>query len=101
MGTMLTRRERLALNIISAESILGMVPNRVINTNPRHRVHLAQLQKAYPDMMIPFPISQRGSIAEAVLEGTPVWRIKRSAARKAAKEVRAVAGYILAKLEGE
>lgn len=78
---------------------LGMVPSMVDGRNPRHRQHLDELNTAYPQLMIPAPVGLRSSIADAVAAGVPVWKIKRTAARVAAKEVRALAQYVYAKME--
>ncbi|AJE23489.1 MULTISPECIES: ParA family protein [Azotobacter] len=78
---------------------LGMVPSKVDGRNPRHKEHLDKLQAAYPQLMIPATIGLRSSIADALANGVPVWQIKKTAARKAAKEVRALAQYVYEKME--
>ncbi|MBX9915538.1 MAG: ParA family protein [Pseudomonadaceae bacterium] len=78
---------------------LGMVPSMVDGRNPRHKQHLDELKAAYPQLMIPAPIGLRGSIADALAMGVPVWQIKKTAARVAAKEVRALAQYVYEKME--
>jgi hypothetical protein len=70
---------------------LGMVPNKVDARKPRHVANLAMLQQAYPQLVLPFSIGARDSIAEALGEQMPVWKIKKTAARKATQEVRALA----------
>lgn len=82
-----------------ALSFLGMFPSKVDGRKPRHRRNLEALQKAFPQLMIPQTIGQRDSIAEACAIGIPVWDIKKSAARVAAKEVRALAEYVFNKME--
>jgi len=77
---------------------LGMLPSRVVNSNPRHGKHLKELKARYPDLLLPLVISQRGSIADAVSLKVPVWSIKKTAVRLAAKEMKAFGDYILAKL---
>lgn len=79
---------------------LGMLPSRVVNSNPRHKEHLKELKETYSDLLIPLAISQRGSIADAVSLKVPVWSIKKTAARAAAKEMKALGNYILTKLGG-
>jgi len=79
---------------------LGMLPNRVDNRNPRHKAHLKELKAAYPDLVIPMEICLRGSIADAVSLKMPVWDIKKTAARPAGKEMKALSHYILNQLEG-
>lgn len=78
---------------------LGMVPSKVDGRNPRHGRHLEQLQQAFPQLMLPTTIGLRSSIADALASGVPVWKIKKTAARKAAKEVRALADLVFTKME--
>lgn len=78
---------------------LGMVPNKVDARKPRHVNNLVTLQQAYPQLVLPFSIGARDSIAEALGEQMPVWKIKKSAARKATQEVRALADYVYTKME--
>ena len=78
---------------------LGMVPNKVDARKPRHVANLDALQKAYPQLVMPFSIGARDSIAEALGERMPVWKIKKTAARKATQEVRALAAHVFKKME--
>ncbi|OLL27291.1 chromosome partitioning protein ParA [Burkholderia sp. SRS-W-2-2016] len=78
---------------------LGMVPNKVDARKPRHVGNLADVREAYPQLVTPFSIGSRDSIAEALGEQVPVWKIKKTAARAAAKEVRALAQYVFDKME--
>jgi chromosome partitioning protein len=78
---------------------IGMVPNKVDARKPRHVANLATLQHAYPQLVLPISIGARDSIAEALGEKMPVWQIKKTAARKAIKEVRALADYVFTKME--
>ncbi|WP_235282206.1 ParA family protein [Methyloterricola oryzae] len=78
---------------------LGMMPSKVDARNPRHARHLGELERAYPQLLIPARIGLRSSIADALASGIPVWKIKKTAARKAAQEVRALASYVFDKLE--
>lgn len=78
---------------------LGMVPSKVDARNPRHVRHLHELRTAYPQLMIPAAIGLRSSIADALASGIPVWKIKKTAARKATQEVRALAAYVFEKME--
>lgn len=78
---------------------LGMVPNKVDARKPRHVNNLAALQKAYPKLVLPFSIGARDSIAEALGEQMPVWKIKKTAARRASKEVRTMTEYVFKKME--
>ena len=78
---------------------LGMVPNKVDARKPRHVNNLATLQQAYPQLILPFSIGARDSIAEALGEKMPVWKMKKTAARKATQEVRALVDYVFKKME--
>lgn len=78
---------------------LGMVPSKVDSRNPRHARHLEQLLKTYPQLIVPVSIGLRSSIADALASGVPVWKIKKTAARKATSEVRALADLVLKKME--
>ena len=78
---------------------LGMVPSKVDARNPRHVRHQVELQAAYPKLMAPASIGLRSSIADALASGVPVWKIRKTAARKATHEVRALAAYVFEKME--
>lgn len=78
---------------------LGMVPSKVDGRNPRHKLHLQELQTAYPQMMIPVSIGLRSSIADALASSVPVWQIRKTAARVASREMRALAEHVYAKME--
>jgi chromosome partitioning protein len=78
---------------------LGMVPSKVDSRNPRHGRHLDELNKAYPSLMVPTGIGLRSSIADALASGVPVWKIKKTAARKAAQEVKALAEHVCHAME--
>lgn len=78
---------------------LGMVANKVDARKPRHIANLATLQEAYPQLVLPLSVGARDSIAEALGEQVPVWKIKKTAARKATQEVRAMADYVFTKME--
>ena len=82
-----------------ALQFLGIVPSKVDSRNPRHGRHLDQLREAYPRLIIPASIGLRNSIADALASRMPVWKIKKTAARKAAKEVRALADLVFEKME--
>jgi chromosome partitioning protein len=78
---------------------LGIVASKVDARNPRHVRHQDELKAAYPQLMIPGGIGLRSSIADALASGVPVWKIKKTAARKATQEVRALAAYVFEKME--
>ena len=78
---------------------LGMVPNKVDARKPRHIENLETIQKTYPQLVMPFSIGSRDSIAQALGEQIPVWQVKKTAARKAAEEVRVMTNYVYQKME--
>lgn len=73
---------------------LGMLANKVDGRNPRHREHLEQLRTAYPKLLMPVTIGLRSSIAESLVTGEPVWKNKKTAARSATKELKAMAEFV-------
>ncbi len=73
---------------------LGILPSKVDGRNPRHHTHLAELSAAYQAQLIPTPIGLRGSVADALATGQPVWAIHKTAARKAAQEMRTAAAHL-------
>ena len=78
---------------------LGMVPSKVDARNPRHARHMEELERAYPQLMIPTGVGLRSSIADALASRVPVWKIKKTAARKATLEIRALAAHVFEKME--
>lgn len=79
-------------------SFLGMLPSRVDSRNPRHKEHLNALRDAYPKLLVPVSIGLRSSVANALASQMPVWRIRKTAARSAAREFRALGEYVFSKL---
>jgi chromosome partitioning protein len=73
---------------------LGMLPNKIDARKPRHIANLKALKSAYPKLVLPCSIGSRDSIAEALGEKIPVWKIKKTAARRASQEVRSLAEYV-------
>lgn len=78
---------------------LGMLPNRVDTRNARQLDNLASMRAAFKDLVMPFDCRQRGSIGEALGDQKPVWQVKKTAARAAAKEVRVMTQYVFEKME--
>ena len=78
---------------------LGMIPSKVDGRNPRHTRHLAELTAAYPTLIMPTPIGNRSSIADALATHVPVWEIRKTSARVAAKEMLAMTQHIQEKME--
>ncbi len=76
---------------------LGLIPNKL--RQEHHHETMRNLQRQYPELVIPCPIAYRDSISEAMTTGNPVWKIKKTAARKAAQEMLALGKYVLDALE--
>ena len=71
-----------------------MLANKVDGRNPRHKDHLAQLKNAYAELLLPVTVGLRASVAEALVQGKPVWENKKNATRTAAKEIREAAELV-------
>lgn len=84
-----------------ALSFLGMVPNMVDARKPRHLSNLLWLKKTYPQLIMPVSIGLRDSIAEALGQKIPVWKVRKTAARKASQEVRSMADHVYKMMEIE
>lgn len=78
---------------------LGLLPTMFDRRNPRHRDLHHKLQEGYSKLLIPHSIGLRSSIEEAVATGVPVWEVRKTAAKKAAREVVAVAEYLSQEME--
>lgn len=83
---MLTTFTRVKRKMNSKLEFIGMVPSKVDGRNPRHVNHLQELQTAYPTLMVPVSVGLRSSIADALASHVPVWKIKKTAARKASQK---------------
>jgi chromosome partitioning protein len=67
---------------------LGMLPNRLNAHSPTQKANLAALIKDYSRFLLPAKVSLRTSIGEALGEGVPVWKMKKSSAKEAGIEMR-------------
>ncbi|EMI47553.1 IncC2 short form partitioning protein [Stenotrophomonas maltophilia AU12-09] len=74
---------------------IGIVPNRVNNTSPAHKEKLEHLREAYKGLVTSKYIGNRTSIGEAIDEQIPVWKVEKSAAREAGKEMKLVFAELL------
>ncbi len=77
---------------------LGIVPNRVDRRNPRQVKHLADLQTTNAKLLAPVVIGLRTSVAEALAAGEPVWKSKKTTARAAGAEMRALGDHVLQRM---
>ena len=67
---------------------LGMLPNRLNAHSPNQKSSFTKLMKDYSHFVLPAKVSLRTSIGEALGEGLPVWRMKKSSAKEAGIEMR-------------
>lgn len=77
-----------------ALKFLGILPSKVDSRNPRHQAHLDELRTTYKGLLLPTAIGLRSSVADALALGEPVWTIRKTAARKAVREMRGVAAHL-------
>lgn len=80
-------------------TFLGMVPSRFNANSPAQKEHLQQILASYSHLMLRACIGNRSAVAEALGTKKPVWEVKKTAARLAAKEMRQAVTLITAKME--
>lgn len=80
-------------------TFLGMLPSKVDSRNARHTAHLRELRAAYGKYVLPVEVPLRTSIPDALATRRPVWDIKKTAARKTAKELIAVMDHVAERME--
>lgn len=90
----LTFKERYGQSL----EFLGVIANKVVNTSPMHRRNLEQLIKEYPKIIIPYKVSARTNIGEAIAERQAVWKLPKTAAREAGKELQVLLGHLAARM---
>lgn len=79
---------------------LGMLPSRVNTHSPAQKVNLVELLKSYSDLVVRMAITQRTSTGEAASAKKPVWAIRKTSARDAGQEMKAVLAHIVEKMGG-
>lgn len=77
---------------------LGMLPNRFNSRSEEQKRALVALLENYSHLLIPAKIGIRASIPEALAEGLPVWKLKKTAAREATKEFQEAFNVIFTKM---
>lgn len=77
---------------------LGMLPSRYNSRTNRHRDNLEQLKTAYGSLVCDFKITERNAISQSLADCVPVWKIKKTAARPAAKEMQEMVKYVHEKM---
>lgn len=81
-------------------TFLGMLPSRFNSHSPSQKSALAEILKAYPKLVFPLAIGLRTSIADAVTDRVPVWRVSKTAAREAGREMKAALAAIVENMGG-
>jgi chromosome partitioning protein len=79
---------------------LGMLPSRVNTHSPAQKVNLVDLLKCYPDLVVRKVITQRTATGEAAGAKKPVWAIRKTSARDAGHEMKAVLAHIIENMGG-
>jgi chromosome partitioning protein len=84
-------------------AFLGMLPNRLKGTSPRQKTALADLLNKYPQFVFApesgAKIGERQAIPEALAEGIPVWKLKKTSAREAADEILKILNLVAEKVD--
>jgi chromosome partitioning protein len=80
---------------------LGLLPNRV-KPSPLQKEWFGVLISKYRHLMVDglARIPERSAFAEAQQAGVPVWKLEKSAAREAAKEIKAVFAQLVERMGG-
>lgn len=77
---------------------VGMLANRFNSASVDQKRAFETLVTKYAQFMIPAKITGRTSIATALREGVPVWRVNSTSARDAAKEMRHALGLVMERI---
>ena len=78
---------------------LGLLPSRVDNRNHNHRKQLVEIQQAFPELVCPYSVFQRASIADAVSDRSWIGYNKKSSAKRATTELANLTNWVLNKIE--
>ena len=79
---------------------LGMLPSRVNTHSPAQKLNLVELLKSYSDLVVRMAVTQRTSTGESASAKKPVWAIRKTSARDAGQEMKAVLAHIIEKMGG-
>ena len=82
-----------------AINYLGILPSRVQTNSPAQKENLKNLVKASGPLLFRGLITQRQGYSQAMADKTPIWRMKTTAQREAAKEMNVVLQTLKSKLE--
>lgn len=81
-------------------NFIGMLPNRYNSRSPAQQETLSNLVASHAHLMIAAKIGIRSSIPEALGEGIPVWKLRKTSARKAGVEFKEAFALIYEKMGG-
>ena len=68
-------------------TFVGMLANRLNSNSASQKAALDELLANFAGYMVPAKIGNRSSIPDALREGVPVWRLKKTSAREAGVEM--------------
>lgn len=97
--------EKMYKTIMSAKkfnpnlALLGILPSKVDTRSARQKGHLQELRSKFPDAVLEQQVTLRSGIAEALSIQKPVWEIKKTEARKAAREVLELCDHVFNTME--
>lgn len=81
--------------------LMGLLPSRINTKTPEEVAGLAELREQFGKLILPGMLAERAAVKKSVMAGKPVWKNTKGASHlAAAREWRAVCGYILNNLEG-
>ena len=78
---------------------LGIVPNRFSTGKPRLVQNLKYLEEGFGNLVVPFQIPNRDSIAEALGNQSSIWDSRKTSARIAKKSLASVCNYLINKMD--
>lgn len=77
---------------------LGLLVNRLNAHDRLQKQNLVNLMRNFGQFALPVKVAQKQAIPEALLNHMPVWRLRKTAARDAAKDMRALLDLVLGKI---
>lgn len=78
---------------------IGVVVSRLDKRDPRQVKKLNDLKNNLPDLIVPAVIGQRTTNNEATDLQIPIWKVKKTSARAAAKELDTFAEFMIKRME--
>ena len=96
LGDLLDTIEEIRADSNPALQVLGLLANKINSRSKSEQDILDAIERGSSDMLLPFRIHERTSIAGAMAESRPVWRTGGGASQRlAAVEVKTACAYIL------